>query len=120
MRLRLSGVAFFSHRGFGTTPNMAPPSRKKVPDWRTRTSIAPKCTLAAEPAFREELVHRGEGVFAALGHLRGQRREGGLSPRAGEDALEDAGFEQLQQTAAPAVDLLFSALRGGIELPAEP
>src|SRR5882724_4735194 len=45
IRLRSSGGDFFSQRGRGITPNMAPPSRRKVPSPRSRTSISPKRIL---------------------------------------------------------------------------
>ena len=41
MRLRSSGGACFAHSGFGTTPNIAPPSRRKKPSQSEISSRSP-------------------------------------------------------------------------------
>src|SRR5579872_3044251 len=41
MRLRSSARDFFSHIGFGITPNIAPPSRRSVPSFNTKNSKSP-------------------------------------------------------------------------------
>src|SRR5208337_2985556 len=43
MRFFSSGGDFFSQSGFGTTPNIAPPSSPKAPPSKYLTSTSPKC-----------------------------------------------------------------------------
>ena len=41
MRFRSSAAAFADHSGFGTTPNIAPPSRRKNPSQTEISSRSP-------------------------------------------------------------------------------
>ena len=62
MRLRSSGGAFCDHSGFGTTPNIAPPSSPKNPSL-TRDQL--------EIAERDSAAHRVEPALSAGGSADG-------------------------------------------------
>src|SRR5579875_1573693 len=95
MRLRSSEGAFFSHMGLGTTPNMAPPSRRSVPSFKTRNSRSP--SLNANPPVqyfvefpRQQNTDRGGAPKLLLRSDRARRRRrffaaGARSTARGED-----------------------------------
>src|SRR5579883_535583 len=148
MRLRSSGGDFFSQNTLGTTPNIAPPSRRKPPPSRYRISMSPMCMdknggfcrddFPRPSAFEwrepggpplealqnrfcssQNFRNRGERIFLARGDLFGKRVEAFLAPLAAQNFFEEARFQHFDQAAFPELDVLLPSLAAGFEMSAE-
>src|SRR5579885_3130048 len=76
MRFRSSGGDFFSQSGFGTTPNIAPPSSRNSPPLRNCTSSSPR-NMRASAGNAALLQHLLGGVEVVLLALRNGLRQFG-------------------------------------------
>src|SRR5712692_9380467 len=130
-RLRSSGGNLRSQSGRGMTPNMAPPSRRKVPSvskWNSRlpSFIVPPNFAPARAAGRlldsrssQDLAYRRIGIFFSSGHFCCELSQRSLAADIAQDALEQPGFEQIHQAFLPMVDLFCLAVTAGLKVPAK-
>src|SRR5712692_5831128 len=130
-RLRSSGGNLRSQSGRGMTPNMAPPSRRKVPSvsrWNSRSpsfivppNFAPPGTAGRllDARSSQDLAHGGIGIYFSSGHFCCELCQRSLAADIAQDALEQAGFEQIHQAFLPMGDLFCLAVTAGLKVPAK-
>src|SRR5579883_1713261 len=119
MRLRSSGGDFFSQNTLGTTPNIAPPSRRKPPPSRYRISMSPMCMDKNGGFCRDDFPRPSAFEWRARGDLFGKRVEAFLAPLAAQNFFEEARFQHFDQAAFPVLDVLLPSLAAGFEMSAE-
>src|SRR3990167_9088048 len=102
MRLRSSAGILFCQSIFGTTPNIAPPSRRKRPAAARRVQKSVAVAARAVLAFPRQDAHAGgrECLQVAVELLDLQRDVvnalAALRDELGDDGILRRGFEQLQ------------------------
>src|SRR5438128_4549470 len=94
MRLRSSAGMTFSHTGFGTMPNMAPPSSLKNPSLTAWSSKSPSLCILVPGFFRAGPFHR-EGAAPPLRRGESASDDRRLTEREQHEAHGDAARESI-------------------------
>src|SRR5215469_31483 len=119
IRLRSSACVFFSHIGFGTTPNIAPPSRRRVPSVKTKNSRSPSLNVRSPspPAAKcHSLLNKDRAAVRRLRQQFGQEpRWPQPRPRLDEEAFRATNLRASLSRARLLLRDDFSVRRNAVE-----